>query len=375
MSANKPEEVIDPYEKILENMREYPNDIPMVDGKVSKVFREFIKLLFTPKEAEIAQYLSVKPQSVRAIAKKAGRDKEEIRKILEEMTENGIIQDIGGYSYFVAMAHLLNMGFKNKKTYERLGKRGAELYQQFFIEEKYYKRYESSDAGTSLTRIVPIEASVDHQSLISNYEEIHGIIDSCFGPIVITDCPCRNRTENLGIRECTDEFPIEGSCFQVGLFGKYFLRRGEGRELSREEAHELVDKLAKLGLVFTVANSKSPMHQVICCCCTCCCAMLRGMTRFEDKNENCTAKSNYISKVNQDLCIGCGKCAERCPFEAIKIENEKSVVESNKCYGCGVCAVTCPTEAIKLHREERSDIYQDPMELMKKIYEENRTND
>ena len=360
------------YDKILNNMREYPNDIPIVDGEISEAFREFIELLFTPKEAEVVQYLTIKPQSLNRIARKIGKPKEEIKKILEEMTENGIIQDIGGFSYFLAMAHLLNMGFKNSKTFKRLGKKGAELYQQFFIKEKFYKRYESSDEGTPLTRIVPINSTIDHESAISNAEEIHGIIDTCIGPIVITDCPCRNRTETLGIRECKDKFPISGSCFQVGLFGQYFLRRGEGKELSRGEAHELINELANKGLVFTVANSKSPVHQVICSCCACCCALLRGLTRFEDINENCVAKSNYISKVNLDSCQGCGLCAKRCPFEAIKITNEKAIVDPKKCYGCGVCAVTCPEEAIKLHRIEQSHIYSDPVQLFQKIYQENR---
>jgi len=367
------EEIItDPYEKILKNMREYPNDIPITDGKISEAFREFISLLFTPEEAEVAQYLTVRPQSVGMISKKMGKNREETQKILEKMTEDGLIHDIGGFSYFIAMPHLLNMGFKYSKTFERLGKKGAELYQQFFIEEKFYKRYESSDAGTPITRIVPINKSIDHQSLISNAEEIHGLINSCMGPVVITDCPCRNRTDLLEIRECKDKYPIQESCFQVGLFGKYFLRRGEGREVSRKEAHEIVDKLAKLGLVFTTENTESNMHQVICCCCECCCALLRGITRFEDKNENCTAKSNYISEVNQDLCEGCGLCENRCPFNAIIMKDDKSHVDPKKCYGCGVCAITCPTEAIKLHRIERSHLYKTPIELMQKVYKENR---
>jgi len=363
----------DPYEIILQKMRKYPSDIPLKDGKISEAFREYIKLLFTSEEAEIAQHLETRPLSVGTIAKRIGKDLKETREILNEMTDKGIIQDIGGYSYFIAMAHLLNMGFKYSKSYKRLGKKGAELYQQFFIEEKFYKRYESSDAGTSMTRIVPINSSIDHKSEILNAEEIHQIFDECKGPIVITDCPCRNRTDILGIRECKDKYPIEESCFQLGLFGKYFLRREEGRELSREEAHQLVNKYAKLGLVFTTENMKRPEHVVVCCCCECCCSLLRGMTRFEDKNENCTAKSNYISQVNQDLCKGCELCVKRCPFKAITIDNEKSFVDPNKCYGCGVCAVTCPTGAIKLHRTERSHIYENPLELMDKIYRENRS--
>jgi len=368
-------EIKDPYERILQNMREYPNDIPISKGKISEAFREFIKLLFTPEEAEVAQYLAVRPKSVREISNKLEKSREDTKRILEKMTDDGIIQDIGGYSYFIAMPHLLNMGFKYSKTFERLGKKGAELYQKFFIEEKFYKRYESSDAGTPVTRIVPINQSIDHQSRISNTEEIHGIIENCIGPVIITDCPCRGRTDILEIRECKDKYPIHESCFQVGLFGKYFLQRGEGRELSREEAHKLIDKLAQLGLVFTTEKQVSNMHQVICCCCACCCALLRGMTRFEDINETCTAKSNYISRVNHDLCEGCGLCEERCPFQAIKIESNKFFVDSDKCYGCGVCAITCPTEAIKLHRIERSTIFKNPLELMNTIYKENRTDE
>ncbi len=368
----------DPHEKILENMKEYPNGIPMKGGKVSEAFREFIKILFTPEEAEIAQYLTVKPQSLAAIyrqAKKDGKSQEEVKRLLEKMADNGLIHDIGGFSHYVAMPHLMNMGFKLPKTRERLGMKGAELYQQFFIEEKFYKRYESSDAGTSLTRVVPINQSIDHESEISNYEEIHGIIDECMGPIVATDCPCRARTEALNVREqhCKENFPIEETCFQVGLFGKYFIKRGEGRELTREEAHVLIDKLAKKGLVFTLDNSKGKMHQVICSCCPCCCAMLRGITRFEDKNEACTAKSNYVSIVNELECKGCGTCVKRCPFGAISLDNKIAKVNELKCWGCGNCAITCPSGAIKLHHLERSHIYDNGIELMNKIYKENRT--
>ncbi len=363
---------LDPYEVIISKMREYPNDIPInKDGNISDAFREYIKLMFTPEEAEIAQHLEVKPLRLKVIAERIGKDTKETKQIMDEMAFKGIIQDIGGYSYFLTVAHLFNIGFKYSKALERLGKKGAELYQQFFIEEKFYKRYESSDKGTSLTRVVPIEKSIDYQSEITNAEEIHKLIDNCMLPIVATDCPCRNRTEILGVRECKDKFPIKESCLQLGPFGKYFLDRNEGRELTRDEAHKLVDEFAKLGLIFTTENVIQANHQIICCCCECCCSLMRGMTRFEEKNEHCTAKSNYISEVDQELCKGCGLCAKRCIFKAVTVE-EKAKVNPNKCYGCGVCAVTCPTGAIKLHRNQRSEILRNFKELTERIYQENR---
>ncbi|MFO7797395.1 MAG: ATP-binding protein [Promethearchaeati archaeon] len=361
-----------PYEKIIENMREYPQDIPITDGKVSKAFREFIELLFTPEEAEIAQYLRVKPQSVRILAKKIGKEKEEVEKILEDMADKGIIQDIGGYSYFLTIAHLFNVGYKYSKALERLGEKGAELYNRFFIDEQFYKRYETSDKGTSLMRVVPVEQSINYETEILYVEEVHRILEDCQKPIVITDCPCRKRKEILGERECKGKYPVEDSCFQLGFFGSYFIRRGEGRELSIKEAKELVDKFAKAGLVFTTENHDNINHQVLCCCCECCCAFVRGMTRFEDKNENCLAKSNYVSKVDKGLCKGCGLCVERCPFDAVTLIDEKADVNPNKCYGCGVCAVTCPTKAITLHREDRNKLFKNPAILQNTIYEENR---
>jgi heterodisulfide reductase subunit A len=58
-----------------------------------------------------------------------------------------------------------------------------------------------------------------------------------------------------------------------------------------------------------------------------------------------------ISEVNEDLCRGCGQCAEICQFNApelVQLESGVYVARINEalCKGCGTCAVWCPTGAI-----------------------------
>ena len=53
--------------------------------------------------------------------------------------------------------------------------------------------------------------------------------------------------------------------------------------------------------------------------------------------------------VDASRCIGCGKCAEHCRFDAMT-RTEDGTYASNPvaCEGCGVCAYVCPAQAVTL---------------------------
>ena len=62
----------------------------------------------------------------------------------------------------------------------------------------------------------------------------------------------------------------------------------------------------------------------------------------------------YLSQINEEACIGCGTCEEKCPVQAITLnDNDKAEVNEEQCIGCGVCAHFCPEDAISLKAGQR----------------------
>ena len=50
-----------------------------------------------------------------------------------------------------------------------------------------------------------------------------------------------------------------------------------------------------------------------------------------------------VSRINSELCQGCGTCVEMCPYKAITMDEEKhvAVVNAALCKGCGICSSSC----------------------------------
>jgi ferredoxin len=53
--------------------------------------------------------------------------------------------------------------------------------------------------------------------------------------------------------------------------------------------------------------------------------------------------------VDEQKCIGCEACVEKCPVEAISLNDQGiAVVDKEKCTGCKRCVDACPNEALSV---------------------------
>ncbi|MHA1838415.1 MAG: 4Fe-4S binding protein [Candidatus Ranarchaeia archaeon] len=55
-----------------------------------------------------------------------------------------------------------------------------------------------------------------------------------------------------------------------------------------------------------------------------------------------------LAVVNEEKCSGCKICIDRCPYDAIRFDDDKNVanIQGALCKGCGICVAACPSSAI-----------------------------
>jgi len=183
----------------------------------------------------------------------------------------------------------------------------------------------------------------------------------------VAHCPCRMAMRLRG-RGC--DHPLE-VCLKFDDMAQYVIERGLAREITREEALEIIKKSEEAGLVHFVDNAIGDIKHN-CNCCGCACWNVGTIKRRKIPRDVLMA-TYFIRETEEDKCTGCADCVEVCPVDAITIDGDLARVDEEWCIGCGVCVAQCSNAAAKLKlRPDRTDRVplRDFGELHERILEE-----
>jgi len=299
--------------------------------------------MFTPEQAGLALHLSYRPFSLQAIMLTASGEYTEERALLllDGMSMKGAIgfkeRDNEDCWFVIPMVIGMFEAQDGCPTEDFLN--DASKYMSTIAFGKSLLATEPSQMRT-----IPINMSISPEHTIATYDQISLLIENSAGPFVVLPCICRESRAIQG-KVCEVTSRTE-TCLGMGSMGAMVLRRGHGREVSREEALCILQQDQDDGLVLQPSNAQQA--EFVCSCCGCCCGMLRMQKMLPHPIDFWV--TSFQAEINTDVCTGCGLCAERCQVDAIVLRGspKKAVIGKTRCIGCGLCVPTCPTDAIHL---------------------------
>jgi electron transport complex protein RnfB len=333
--------VSDVYERLRERLDMFPQGFPKTESGVEL---EILQRLFTPNEAQIMLHLRLFPEKVADIAERAAKDKAELGETLYDMSRRGLIlryraPDDELYYFLIPwMIGIWEFQLNN------LTRENIELYQRYFEEGMVPAQRALKTGGF---RVIPVEKEIEGSTEIQPYEKVSQIIESNTR-FAVADCICRKEARMTG-KGCDK---LLEACMSFGPAADFYIENGLGREISKEEAKKILAEAEEDGLIHCSTNSAGN-KTFICNCCGCCCKALAHVTKYG--NPQAVVKSNYYASKDQETCTVCGTCLERCQVNAIRIENDQTIIDRGRCIGCGLCVSTCPTGSITMVRKSRQD--------------------
>jgi len=309
----------------------------------SERFSKVLKVLMNEDEVKIAGMLPASPED---ISGKTGKSIESVNAILAGLFNKGVIfESSKGYRPARDIFQLHDATGSDMRSDDIWGRDLLNAWWDF-SENELYKDIAKwvNDFQNPVSRVIPARAAIADPGKLMPDEDIESIIDRTTR-VAVVKCPCRRMAQKC-------DRPSE-VCLQLNKGAEYTIKRGSGREVSRDEAKKILRTAAEGGLVHSVGNSAEIGHY-ICNCCPDCCIFMQPWLTYGGVEKG-IAKSRFEAKVDVESCSGCQDCIEQCPFGAIEMvkvagqKKMKAAVNPAKCFGCGVCAVQCVTDSIKLY--------------------------
>ena len=346
------------YKSLEERLNKFPQGAPP-----SETLYKILSLMFTEEEAELVAKLPIKSFDIKTASKIWHKSETETHKILDTLASKALIFDLpcdadGIQRYLMAppMAGFFEFalmrvgGYVDQKVLSEL------LHQYLNVEDAFTKDlFWGTD--TKLGRAFVQERVLDNDNSIDilDYEKASHIIKSA-NKISVSSCYCRHKAHHLG-DDCYA--PME-TCLSCDNTAYTVIKHNSAREIDASEAVDILAESYDNNLVQCGENvQKEPCF--LCNCCKCHCEAFLAARKFGLLVPVNT--TNYLPNIDINKCIGCGKCSNVCPMDAMKIiptdvelKKKKAELQEDYCLGCGVCVKNCPTNAISLKRRSENVI-------------------
>jgi electron transport complex protein RnfB len=315
----------------------------------SEYLKQILRRLVTREEGAILLQLPAEPAN---LAQEAGLPEEEVRRIIQECTEKGLVIPTSKGPRLVreiVQFHDANLSSSEKWVDAEL----LDLWKAFY-EAEFFPFMEAmsrlpSDSQVKGVRVVPAWKAIERSGRLSMAEirpeeNLRDLVRSA-DVIAVVPCTCRR-----SLRRCRHTVD---NCVVFNRGAEYAINRGAGRRVSADEAMAVFGEAEEAGLVHTWPFAFSSRLNEICNCCDDCCIYLDSGLKLGTVSRT-LERSHLRAEVDPGICNGCQDCVDRCFFEAIEMKRTptgkklKAAVDVDKCFGCGVCAVACDLSAIEM---------------------------
>lgn len=295
-----------------------------VGVKIDKDAPEYFGLnaVISDEEAAVALKMGLrKPKTFEEIMKKTKMSEEELRPIIDHLSEVGVVEwnherpdhqrQYQVAQFIPGSAEFTNMNEKQLEAHPEL----ADFFDSmtFLPMTKVTPMVPPGGAGIGM-HVVPVEKAIEHENTTADVEHISHWLDK-YDAYAKSPCSCRleRRTKGEG---CGDD--PEDWCIAVGDMAHYVVETNKGGTyISREEVLDILERAEEMGYVHQITNIDGENKILgICNCNINICNALRTSQLFNTPN---LSRSAYVARVEKENCVACGQCVEHCPAGAVKL--------------------------------------------------------
>ncbi len=290
-------------------------------NKIDENAPEYYSLvnIVSDDEADIAIAAGLrKERTAGYLAEKVGKSVEEIQGALDNLVYYGIFrrtfsEELGEDIYFMQIfaPGILEMMVNKKELMDAHPEVGRAF-------EEYTRiRMQSMGPllpdGYGLMRVLPVEEAIKDIPGVTDDERLSYYL-SKYDKFSVSSCSCRASRTSIG-DGCGHL--DEDMCVQMGKGAEHYIRSGRAREITREEALEIIKRAEENGLMHDIPNIEGAGDSsAICNCCSCACFGLRAGLMFGARDA---IRSNFVAEIDEAKCVACAQCVEVCPGNALKL--------------------------------------------------------